>query len=81
MFSSNFNLVFLGSSSIAMMRDCSLFKRPFVIKFLQNEDLPVPVSPTTRMFDPAGNPPFKLLSSSWLPVDAIFVSRETGVGV
>ena len=76
-FSSSFSLVFFGSSSMAMISDFSLLFSPFVIKFLQKEDLPVPVSPTTKMLDPSGKPPFKFLSNSLLPVGQIFVSRET----
>lgn len=58
-FSSNFSLVFFGSSSMAMISDFSLLFSPFVIKFLQKEDFPVPVSPTTKMLDPSGKPPFR----------------------
>ena len=73
----SFSLVFLGSSSIAMIRECSLLSSPAVIKFLQKVDFPLPVSPRTRMFDPEGIPPFKLLSNSAIPVLHDVVSRET----
>ena len=73
-------LVFLGSSSTAMKMAFSLLFRPVDMNFLENDDFPVPVSPTMSIFDPLGIPPPRFVSNSLLPVLQTLVSRETMEG-